>query len=251
MGISLQNTIVFDGNRNLTNVANITFDGTSNFKLPAGTIAQRPGTPQSGMIRYNSSNSIFERYTTEWKSFAPPAPPTPPNTTLLKGPLQVVSSFKFSSQTTTTTNTYIDITDLSANITPQASNNRIKISASIQVATGTTDRHGSCIEVALYRGATQIDSKTYLMNLTTGTTLGGLVYTSGNTLCFNYMDSPNTTSSVNYNFKFRYIVFSSLPTRTVGINHIDSTLFPSASVQPPRTNMDSSEMYLEEYRQVT
>jgi hypothetical protein len=242
MGINIQDTVVFDDNRNLTNIANTSFEGTSNLKLPVGTTSQRPGTPQSGMLRYNTSIGSIEGYSTTWKTFAPPAPPTPPSTALLKGPLQVVYATKNSSQTTTTTDTYIDITDLSLNITPAASANRVRVSATIQVSTGNNDRPGHALEVALFRGSTQIASKVYIVNFTPGTTIGGFVYTSGNTLCFNYMDTPNTTSSVNYNFKFKYSVFSSLPTRTVGINYVDSLLF---------SPVDSSEMFLEEYRQVT
>jgi hypothetical protein len=39
-----------------------TFSGTGQVKLPAGTTAQRSGSPTSGMIRYNSSNNNFEGY---------------------------------------------------------------------------------------------------------------------------------------------------------------------------------------------
>jgi len=39
-----------------------TFSGTGQVKLPAGTTAQRSGTPANGMIRYNSSLSQFEGY---------------------------------------------------------------------------------------------------------------------------------------------------------------------------------------------
>jgi hypothetical protein len=39
-----------------------TFSGTGQVKLPAGTTAQRSGSPISGMIRYNSSNNNFEGY---------------------------------------------------------------------------------------------------------------------------------------------------------------------------------------------
>ena len=40
----------------------LTASGTSNWKIPVGTTAQRPGTPATGMIRYNSSLSSFEGY---------------------------------------------------------------------------------------------------------------------------------------------------------------------------------------------
>lgn len=36
--------------------------GTSHWTLPVGTTAQRPGTPATGMIRYNTSLSTFEGY---------------------------------------------------------------------------------------------------------------------------------------------------------------------------------------------
>ena len=39
-----------------------TFSGTGQVTLPAGTTAQRSGSPTSGMIRYNSSNNNFEGY---------------------------------------------------------------------------------------------------------------------------------------------------------------------------------------------
>lgn len=51
----------------------LTVDGTDGLnilvgtvKLPNGTTAQRPGSPSSGMLRYNTTDSQFEGYTTEW-----------------------------------------------------------------------------------------------------------------------------------------------------------------------------------------
>lgn len=41
---------------------------TGYFDVPAGTTAQRPGTPGTGMIRYNTTESKYEVYTgTEWQ----------------------------------------------------------------------------------------------------------------------------------------------------------------------------------------
>lgn len=40
----------------------LTSSGTSNWKLPAGTTEQRPGTAAVGMVRYNSTISSFEGY---------------------------------------------------------------------------------------------------------------------------------------------------------------------------------------------
>ena len=41
---------------------------TGYFDLPAGTTGQRPGSPTSGNIRYNTSTGGFEGYTTAWGS---------------------------------------------------------------------------------------------------------------------------------------------------------------------------------------
>jgi hypothetical protein len=44
---------------------------TGYFDLPAGSTAQRPGSPQNGMIRYNSSNNFTEIYAdSAWKGLA-------------------------------------------------------------------------------------------------------------------------------------------------------------------------------------
>ena len=42
---------------------NLTFVGTGAVRIPVGTSVQQPGTPENGMIRYNSTNQYFEGYT--------------------------------------------------------------------------------------------------------------------------------------------------------------------------------------------
>lgn len=46
----------------LTSTGDGTFSGTGQIKLPAGTTAERSGSPVNGMIRYNTSLSSFEGY---------------------------------------------------------------------------------------------------------------------------------------------------------------------------------------------
>lgn len=54
-------TATFSGNVNLT--------GTGAIDIPAGTTAQRPGTPSSGMIRFNTTLVQYEGYNgTAWSS---------------------------------------------------------------------------------------------------------------------------------------------------------------------------------------
>jgi len=45
---------------------NIHVKDTGALKLNAGTTAQRPGSPAAGMLRYNSTLSKFEGYTSSW-----------------------------------------------------------------------------------------------------------------------------------------------------------------------------------------
>jgi len=50
-------------NANTANVPNnLTFNGTGSITVPKGTDAQQPGTPVSGMIRYNTTGNTFEGY---------------------------------------------------------------------------------------------------------------------------------------------------------------------------------------------
>lgn len=65
-GTTSANTITFNGNTfSIPN--NLTFNSTGAVTLPKGTTAQEPGTPVSGMIRYNTDINSFEGYNgTSW-----------------------------------------------------------------------------------------------------------------------------------------------------------------------------------------
>ena len=65
-GVSVSGTAVSIGQAvgttNSPEFANLTLSGTDSIKVPAGTTAQRNGSPVNGMFRYNSSNAEFEGY---------------------------------------------------------------------------------------------------------------------------------------------------------------------------------------------
>lgn len=66
MAIKIQSTTVIDDSRNGT-LNSLNIDGTSRLKLPVGNIAQRPGTPSQGDLRYNSEVGSIEVYSgTKW-----------------------------------------------------------------------------------------------------------------------------------------------------------------------------------------
>ena len=46
--------------------SNLTLNGTDSIKVPAGTTAQRNGSPAAGMLRYNTTTGEFEGYSNSW-----------------------------------------------------------------------------------------------------------------------------------------------------------------------------------------
>ena len=69
-GVSVSGTAVSIGQAVATSdsptFANMTLSGTDSIKVPAGTTAQRNGSPAAGMLRYNSTTGEFEGYTNAW-----------------------------------------------------------------------------------------------------------------------------------------------------------------------------------------
>ena len=45
---------------------NVAVTGTGSLTVPSGTTAQRPATATNGMLRYNTTESTLETYTTDW-----------------------------------------------------------------------------------------------------------------------------------------------------------------------------------------
>ena len=57
-------SIYSNGNATFSGIT--TFGGTSHIRVPNGSDAQRPGSPQAGDFRYNTDDGKFEGYTTGW-----------------------------------------------------------------------------------------------------------------------------------------------------------------------------------------
>lgn len=62
--IDISNGTGLSGNPQISFAANPQTSGTSNLRIPFGTTGQRPGVPGDGMIRYNTTASVFEYYST-------------------------------------------------------------------------------------------------------------------------------------------------------------------------------------------
>jgi hypothetical protein len=55
-----------------TLTGNVANTSTGHFQVSVGTTAQRPGSPTTGMIRFNSSRGCFEGYTgSAWVNMSP------------------------------------------------------------------------------------------------------------------------------------------------------------------------------------
>jgi hypothetical protein len=111
--------------------------------------------------------------------------------------LQVVQTVKTDTFNTSST-TFTDITGLSASITPSSTSNKILVMCHIGICDAGGD--GVSTAVALIRGSTNIGGGTASGNRLSGIsrTASGQNADHGNGLSFQYLDSPNTTSSTTY-----------------------------------------------------
>ena len=104
-------------------------------------------------------------------------------------------------QTTTRTvgssTSYVDISGLTASITPSSSSSKILVLINYSLGTGSSTGAESPCSVNLVRGSTQVYEITRAIDLRASTSGVGEsnVYFSGG---FTYLDSPATTSSTTY-----------------------------------------------------
>ena len=115
------------------------------------------------------------------------------------GIIQVVSastSVDFSTNSTS----YVDITGCTVNITPKFSTSKILVTFSVQFGVGST---GTPVGMRLERGGTGIGIADAASNRNRGTVAEQTTYSNANNTVrlatSQFLDSPNTTSSVTYN----------------------------------------------------
>ena len=117
------------------------------------------------------------------------------------GIIQIVSATKTDNFTSSSAS-YVDITGMTATITPQSTSNKILIQVNIQPSCDSWG--GGAVHFRLLRGSTEIGSGT------DGTSVNGMSFfntysnNAGNTLensvsmAMNFLDSPSTTSATTY-----------------------------------------------------
>jgi len=115
--------------------------------------------------------------------------------------LQVVSTAKTDTFTSSAASTFTDITGMSVSITPTSASSKILIIATLQ---GVLFRPtANAVLVRLLRGSTEIGIGDAASSR--GRTTFGAAITSADSICsttINYLDSPATTSATTYKLQF-------------------------------------------------
>jgi hypothetical protein len=145
--------------------------------------------------------------------------------------LQVVQGVKTDTFSTSSEGVFVDVTGLSVSITPSSSSSKVLVLCSVALAynnNGTADRYAM---MSLFRGSTNILTPTSPSNRSPVFAAPGEYGSSSSLIsyCFQYLDSPASTSSLSYNIK----VFSSSGSGVVFINRSEDdsdTLFKGRSV---------------------
>jgi len=115
--------------------------------------------------------------------------------------LQVVSTEK-TDQFTTTSTSFVDVTGMSATITPSATSSKILAFFTVGLVGNSTN--GQFCYVKLVRGSTDISVGDAASNRTPlGSGTGGDQTYENGPLTIHVLDSPSTTSATTYKIQFR------------------------------------------------
>lgn len=135
--------------------------------------------------------------------------------------LQVVSVFKADTFTTTSTS-LVDVTGLSATITPSSATNKIIVIASLSLTNSST---GFAARGAILRDSTLIGGGTAVGNRPSITFFFRSTYNSGDGVGgrgFTFYDSPATTSATTYKIQ---IAAETTSTAAVGYSYANDSDF--------------------------
>ena len=156
------------------------------------TSSNRPANPFDGMMIYETDTNLVRIWNgSAWKTLAY-------SDATSGAVLQIVSATKTNAFSTTST-TFVDITDLSVSITPTSTSNKILVVASVS-GIGTDVSNAGSTGIVLVRGSTQIAVNTDATEKFSIHLSQRLVSSSEFTLngAIVHLDSPSTTSSTTY-----------------------------------------------------
>lgn len=209
--------------------------GLSNY-LPSSRLIQpgvctsstRPASPFEGQAIYETDTDMMAIWNgSAWRYIAAT---TPTNGAVL----QVVSTSMTDTQTITTQDSWVTVTNLQATITPKATSSKIFVSASISYG-GTSNTYGAA---RLVRGSTAISigdaasTRTRVstsLNTDNDSSSGAAKLSSAS---LEFLDSPSTTSSTTYKIEVwndSAVAGSTLAINRTGTDSTNSFYFRGAS----------------------
>lgn len=121
--------------------------------------------------------------------------------TYAKGSVIQNVTVNYSTAYQTNSSSFVDVSGLSATITPKSVNSKIRILVSANHRPIGTSNYANT-ENKLFRGSTELAFQQWEGQGANGTG-GGFGYTSN--LTFDYLDSPNTTSATTYKVQTRLV----------------------------------------------
>ena len=114
--------------------------------------------------------------------------------------LQVVTAHDNTNTSNTSTSTYVAATDVDISITPSSTSSKIFVEFNVCVyQTLESGSKDSSFQYQLYRDTTLIHTNGSVMNYTSAGWSGNIRIMR----YFSRIDTPSSTSALNYNFKFR------------------------------------------------
>jgi hypothetical protein len=179
----------------------------------AGTAARGSAipSPTEGMVTYRSDDDTVEVF--DGSAFVAVGSSS--------AILQVVSTTKTDTfSAAITANNAADVTGLSASITPSSTSSKILVVANV---TGGSDSFDGSISARILRDSTAIGVGASAGSRTpVGVSLISIASNDANisTLAWNFLDSPNSTSSLTYKIQVQNVVASGA-TRTLYVNRND------------------------------
>jgi len=142
-----------------------------------------------------------------------------------KGIIQVVQAFKSNTFTSTSTS-YVDITDLSVTITPTSSSNKILV---MSIVNGSGVSAVGAVALQLLRGATVIGSGDTAGSRSIGYVEVDASSGSNRNSAGIYLDSPATTSATTYKIQGKLVTGSGTWTINRSPTDTDSSAYMRTS----------------------
>ena len=127
--------------------------------------------------------------------------------------LQVVST-RSTSHYTTTTASYQDCANFNVDITPSATSSKILVLVNVTTA-NTVEPSSAGTYVTIFRDTTNLGANGFIYHANAS----GTSYYESQTGAFHYLDSPSSTSALNYNIKFMTGGGGESRTANVGFNN--------------------------------